>query len=496
MKYIYLTIMGLLGLLGLNSCVDLDQEPKSFLTEEEYIKLPQDIGSVELAATGLYHSFWYKAYGFSSYWARYECLDDALLTSPKPNNASEVLVTLNPDAGINSSSTWTTWKNMWAVISGANKLIVGTPLPTDEIEAEKYRAVLAEAHFMRALSYFFLVRWFGDVPAITNPTEANKPQQRVAVETIYNDIIVPDAQYAAEHLPLVSRSGNSSTPSQWAGKTLLSKVYLTMAGWPLKLGTEYYKKAADTALDIIKNNSYLYLTPTYEGLWKEDRKEETNEHLFAIHNSVAKKVASQYGKSYYPRDYILAGWADIQANPDYMNKYPEGARKEFVYMTSWPTSNGTVSWENSLDGMPCIAKYQDYNQGPAGKSATSNGITPLFRYAEVLLIYAEASNLATGTVNSQALDCLQQVERRAGIAEADLTTTTNSEAFDAAVFAERGYEFIAEGKRWFDLVRREKVAQVKPEYYATSIFKEFGHYYLPLSPNELALTNWDNNPGY
>lgn len=496
MKYIHLTILTICGLIGFNSCVDLDQEPKSFLTEEEYIKLPQGLNTVELAATGLYHSLWYKAYGFSSYMARYECLDDALLTSPKPNNASSILITLNPDAGTNGTSTWTTWKNMWSVISGANKLIVGTPLPTDETEAEQYRAVLGEAHFMRALSYFYLVRFFGDVPAITDPAKANSPQERVSVENIYNDIIVPDAQYASEHLPLISRSGTSSTPSQWAGKALLSKIYLTMAGWPLKLGTAYYQKAADTALDIIDHNTYLSLTPTYEGLWKEARKEEANEHMFALHNSVAQKVASQYGKSYYPRDYVLAGWADVQANPVYMNKYPEGERKDFVYMTSWPTTNGIVTWENSLDGMPCIAKYQDYNQGAAGKSATSNGITPIFRYAEVLLMYAEASNLATGTVNAKALDCLQQVERRAGIAEEDITTTTESNAFDTAVFAERGYEFIAENKRWFDLVRREKVSEVKPEYYAKSLFKEFNHYYLPIAPGELALTGWENNPGY
>jgi len=144
--------------LSLYECYVYNLRSSDSLTWSIFYLLPQDIGTVELAATGLYHSFWYKAYGFSSYWARYECLDDALLTSPKPNNASEVLVTLNPDAGINGSSTWTTWKNMWAVISGANKLIAGTPLPTDEVEAEKYRSVLAEAHFMRALSYFFLVR--------------------------------------------------------------------------------------------------------------------------------------------------------------------------------------------------------------------------------------------------------------------------------------------------------------------------------------------------
>ena len=68
-----------------------------------------------------------------------------------------------------------------------------------------------------------------------------------------------------------------------------------------------------------------------------------------------------------------------------MATYPEGARKEFNYMTEWPTATGTtVKWQDSQDGYPCIAKYQDYNQGVAGNSAQSNGITPIYRYADVL----------------------------------------------------------------------------------------------------------------
>ena len=269
---------------------------------------------------------------------------------------------------------------------------------------------------------------------------------------------------------------------------------MTMAGWPLKLGKEYYAKAAEVSLDIIEHSG-LSLTPVYGDLWKEAKKEEANEHLFAIHNSVANKVASQYGKSFYPRDYVKAGWADYYANPDYMATYPEGARKEFNYMTEWPTATGTtVKWQDSQDGYPCIAKYQDYNQGVAGNSAQSNGITPIYRYADVLLRYAEASNLATGNVNATALKCLQDIQTRAGVST--LTTTTNSEEFDKAVFAERGYEFLAEYKRCFDLVRREKVSEFKSKYYPSSLMKANSHYYFPIPSTQIKLAGWTNNAGY
>ena len=494
-KLAYITLGCCIALT--TACVDLDQYPKSFITEEEYNGIEQDISKVELAATGLYKNLWNGNYGFCCRMMRIDCAADQMVSSPKPNNVLDYIIQLNPSISSNTADWDTSWANFWNVITGANTLIAGTPIPeisgataeekeASEKIAKRYKAVVAEARFMRALSYFYLVRMYGDIPYVTNSSEAIEYQPRTAVADIYNKIIVPDLIEACASLPTVSRSGFSSTPSQWAAKALLSDVYMTMAGWPLKLGKEYYAKAAEVSLDIIEHSG-LSLTPVYGDLWKEAKKEEANEHLFAIHNSVANKVASQYGKSFYPRDYY--------ANPDYMATYPEGARKEFNYMTEWPTAAGTtVKWQDSQDGYPCIAKYQDYNQGVAGNSAQSNGITPIYRYADVLLRYAEASNLATGSVNATALKCLQDIQTRAGVST--LTTTANSEEFDKAVFAERGYEFLAEYKRWFDLVRREKVGEFKSKYYPSSLMKANSHYYFPIPSTQIKLTGWTNNAGY
>ena len=78
---------------------------------------------------------------------------------------------------------------------------------------------------------------------------------------------------------------------------------MTMAGWPLKKGQEYYSLAATTAKNII-DNSGLYLTESYAELWKEANKEQANEVMFAIHHNAKLKTASNYGKSYYPADFI------------------------------------------------------------------------------------------------------------------------------------------------------------------------------------------------
>lgn len=494
MKKIVYTVI-LCCLMIITSCVDLVQEPQSWITKESYIEIPQNISQLQKAASGLYNSFWNQNYGFSCRMLRISTSADEIVTSPKPNNVMLLIQNLTPNPTVNSADWSTMWTNMWSVITGANALISGTKIPDDATQSAAYKSVLGEAYFMRALSYFYLVRIFGDVPKVLSPDDALKVQQRKGIAAIYDEVIIPDCLNAVNSLPSKSRTGNSSAPSKWAAKTLLADVYMTMAGWPLKRGTSYYAKSAEQTLDIISNASVagLSLATNYSDLWKEARKTDANEHLFAIHNSVANKNPSQYGKSFYARDFVPAGWADYYGNPDFMNSTPSSARKTFNYMIQWKTSTGVVTWQNSMDKCPCISKYYDYDQGGPATNALSNGLTPIYRYADVLLMYAEASNLATNSVNPTAQKCLNDVQSRA----ASTVTPSNlsSSDFDQAVLNERGWEFLAENKRWFDLVRREKLANVKPQY-AGSVFQKFNTYLFPIPVDQIQLTGWTNNPGY
>lgn len=488
-KILYIT---LLGCMTFNtSCVDLDQSPKSFLTEEEYIQAPKNITSLEKAATGLYNDLWSDNYGFNCRMMRVDASADQIATCPKPNNSLNYFIELIPSLSANDTDVRAIWGNFFKVITSSNKIIVGTPIPADKTEAAKYKAVVGEAYFMRALSYFYLVRIFGDVPLILNPAESQNEQKRTSVAEIYNKAIIPDLQFAVENLPQTSRSGNSGTPNKWAAKICLADVYMNMAGWPLKQGTPAYTKAAELTLDII-NNSGLSLTPVYGDLWKEAKKLENNEHIFALIHD-AKYNASQYGKSFWPRDYSGSGWADYLAQPEYMNKYPNDDRKKFNFLTEWNTKTGKVTWDKSMDQLPVISKYHDYDNGPHGKSAQSNGLTSIYRYADALLIYAEASNMATGSVNAKALECLQAIQKRS---HSTLTTTTDSKAFDKAVLDEKGWEFFAEFRRWFDLVRREKVSEAKPAQWVSSVYNKNKHYYFPIPNDEIQMTGWTNNLGY
>ncbi len=493
------------GLLSATSCVDLDQEPQSFITEEDYIA-NMDQSALESAASALYNDLWYGNYGFNCRIQRIQvCADEITYRASKAGNELAYYNELHPNITANTADFDQTWEGFYNVINNANKLINNAIIPDDDPETEdvnentEYKAVLAEAYFLRGLSYFYLVRMYGDVPLMMSDEDLVNDAGRTPVADIYDQAIVPSLTQAVEWLPTSPRSGNSSTPTKWAAETCLADVYITMAGWPLHR-QECYSLAAEAAKDVLDNNTYHQQETNYSDLWRESNK-NSSEFLFCLHHSQANRtMASNYGRSYYPFDYSPnAGWADYYARAEKFNEYPNDKRKEWNFMTEWPTASGTVTWENSHDHLPCISKYYDYDQGAPAASAQANGVTSIYRLADAKLLYAEASTRATGTVDNQALQAVQSLQERAGYDEAGIAKVTSSvsaENFLNIVSNERSYEFFAEMRRWFELVRLELVDDKRSDVWDASFFKAQGHYYFPIPYNQIMLTGWTNNPGY
>lgn len=497
-KYIYAAAL-FASSLSMNSCVSLDQDPQSFLRFETF---PKDASNLASAADALYVDLWNGNYGLNCRLQRINVgADDVTYRAAKPNNPLALIEDLYPNITQNDADFSTLWSLFTKAIYDSGKIITETPVneADNSKEAVALRAVVGEAYFVRGLSYFYLVRLFGDLPLILTPEDAEKKDmQRVAVADIYDKAIVPDMERAVKWLPATSRTKDASTPSKWAAEAALGDIYMTMAGWPLNKGKEYYAKAESVLGDAIQNSG-LKLATHYADLWKEANKTTEKEFLFGIMHSNANKKASNYGKSYYPSDFAPnAGWSDYYAIEKFYLAYPNDERKAHNFMTEWNTKKGVVNYKKSADKLPAISKYYDYNDGLPGKSAQSNGITCIYRYADILLMYAEASVRATNSVSAKATNALQEVQKRAqGYADdATVTTTTNPSEFLDAVFAENGWEFFAEMRRWFDLVRLEKLKDVKPTEWANSLFKANNHYYFPIPYTQIELTNWANNAGY
>lgn len=497
-KYIYAAVL-FASSLSMNSCVSLDQDPQSFLRFETF---PKDASNLASAADALYVDLWNGNYGLNCRLQRINVgADDVTYRAAKPNNPLALIEDLYPNITQNDADFSTLWSLFTKAIYDSGKIITETPVneADNSKEAVALRAVVGEAYFVRGLSYFYLVRLFGDLPLILTPEDAEKKDmQRVAVADIYDKAIVPDMERAVKWLPATSRTKDASTPSKWAAEAALGDIYMTMAGWPLNKGKEYYAKAESVLGDAIQNSG-LKLATHYADLWKEANKTTEKEFLFGIMHSNANKKASNYGKSYYPSDFAPnAGWSDYYASEKFYLAYPNDERKAHNFMTEWNTKKGVVNYKKSADKLPAISKYYDYNDGLPGKSAQSNGITCIYRYADILLMYAEASVRATNSVSAKAVNALQEVQKRAqGYADdATVTTTTNPSEFLDAVFDENGWEFFAEMRRWFDLVRLEKLKDVKPTEWANSLFKANNHYYFPVPYTQIELTNWANNAGY
>lgn len=459
-----LTIASCAALL-MTGCVDLTQEPRSFLTPGTIV---YDEATIEVTANGLYKDLWYNNYG-------YNCRSMILQTG-----ADDVIVgtitkrykqidELEVTSGLHDSDVEIMWLNLYTVIRTANSMLKDMAASKDTKDEVK-APFLGEAHFMRAYAYFNLVRYFGDVIATTDPTcteaiAGYKMTDRVPVDVIYKEIIVPDLKKAEELLPERARTNDNSRPSKGAAKACLADVYLTMAGWPLNLGTEYYQLAADKAKEIIdgKQVKGYDLVKPYSDLWKEAKKADDTEHIFALNHDANNGTASNYGRSYYAAEESSAAWADYLGDSLFYEKTPADERKSFNYVTNFTVAGSPrpISFKKTSMRAPAINKYRDYtptnSEGKLVMTAQTNGITPIYRYAEVLLMYAEASVKATNTIDATAKSCLEKVRNRAGGASATKATPTDPQQFLQEVSDEYGWEFFAEFKRWFQLVRTQQV---------------------------------------
>lgn len=504
----------------LSGCVDMVQEPRSFLTPETIV---YDQKTIEIMANGMYNDLWGGNYAYN---CRSQILglgaDDIVTGSMEKRHA--LVDQLNVTSTLHDQDVLIMWQNMYNVVRSSNTMLRDVSASNDVSESVKNQ-YLGEAHFMRAFAYFNLVRYFGPVPAILDP-DCNEDMyghgtgsiSRANVADIYDKIIVPDLIAAEKMLLPEARTNDNSRASRGAAKACLADVYLTMAGWPLKR-TECFALARDKAkakevIDHTDTKAYS-LASTYESLWKEATKSSDEEHIFALNHDSSNNTASNYGRSYYATVESSSAWSDYLADSCYYVRYPNDARKAFNFVASFKIE-GTprpLNYKATPMRSPAINKYRDYtprnSAGAIVMTAQTDGITPIYRYADVLLMYAEAQNKADGSPNALAYDCLNQIRARSIKNDAGknysytVASGMSSEEFDKAVFDERGWEFFAEFKRWFHLVRTEKVLEANMynprvkasiEAYGIAGKPKEQYYWMPLPIQEVQQCGFEQNP--
>jgi hypothetical protein len=356
------------------------------------------------------------------------------------------------------------WTTLYEAIGRTNLLIANLDANTTLADSLKKRAY-GEAYFIRGVCYYFAVRVWGKVPLRLKPI-LNSNDVALAksdVPVIYDQIIT-DLKFAETALPATVSSVSAGRATSGAAKVALADIYLTKGDW---------QKARDKAKEVIDNKAtYGYdLEPSLATVYSPTlatNKEDVFSLKFSQIVDRGAFMASYWADSRAKAaGYSVSGnkfggimsWAPLIKNWDSLD-----LRKKFSLYNNY-LINGVLTAAEIEPGIYDLrmGKYKD----PNAPIDTGNGNDFYFyRYADVLLIFSEAENKLNGPT-PLAYDAINRIRRRAyGVnintpnATVDLPAGLTQTQFDDLVFRERGYEFIGEAKRWFDMVRTGRATQL------------------------------------
>ncbi|MCE5348120.1 MAG: RagB/SusD family nutrient uptake outer membrane protein [Bacteroidales bacterium] len=476
----------LLFILFLISCEDvLKEEPKSIAMQNFY----NTSGEVATAVNAIYPPIVaYNAFGFL-YPAQLNCYDGEFFTGRGSYAPLSDFVGLN---STNITRIGSMWTQFYLGIRNANIVIENAPKGTKISDTDKAKYV-GEAKFMRALIYFYMIRNWNKVVLRTesNMTESNVPLSDAA--TVYA-LIVEDLKYAEENLP--EAPSVAGHPSKWSAKSVLADVYFYQA---------QYTDAMNKSKEVIDSKKYsLVEISKYEDWQKIFGATVTNstEEVFYLKFSREPGYGwSEVGFFHHPNDpwdtnkagLFAQYMADSTACTWYQNEDKADLRRKFWYY--W-----NIGWG------PTTMLYNKFYDNTSTTGNAGNDY-PLYRYGDVLLLYAEAACRANNGPTADAMEKLNMVHRRAfgknslTPSEVDfkLADYSSSQSFIDLVLKERGYETAGEAKRWLDLKRlgivKDKIKAATGKTVADK------HLLWPIPVSEMDYNTAidpvaDQNPGY
>ena len=404
----------------MTSCGDsfFDLEPASSVTIDKVYKTASDYN---VAVIGCYAKLQSQV-NFYTECCEYRS-DNLSLGAPTAGTQDRYDIdhfTEKPSNGILSSY----WANFNNNVYRCNLLL-------DQIDGANFAENLkkqykGEAMFIRALNYFNMYRIWGGVPAtkhVVSAAEALKVA-RYSDEQMF-DLIAGDLKEIVDnnYLPETYSSADMGRATSGAAKALLGKVYLTFHKWT---------EAKDILSQLI--GKYQLVSPIAQ-VFNVDNK-NNNEIIFAVHFN--KEIEGE-GHSYW---YNLTNASDdTNQTSSLLNTFPTG-----------DTRKDLITYVQVEKNVRLMNKFYD-TKSPTFKTVGNDQI--LLRYADVLLMYAEALNEIQydASEGSLALKYLNAVRQRAGISNLTVKQLPTQEKFRKGILIERQREFPYEGQRWFDLVR-------------------------------------------
>ncbi|MGK7396220.1 MAG: RagB/SusD family nutrient uptake outer membrane protein [Candidatus Cyclobacteriaceae bacterium M3_2C_046] len=457
-KYIPIILMMLVSW----SCSEefLDRPPEDALTIDNFYQTNEQIA----AATAALYGFPWFEFNDKAFWAIGDAMAGNHYTNDGQLGEFFVFGLTQNNAHLNEA-----WNSLFRVVAHSNSVINNVPAKAgEEVSDATIHEAVAEAKFMRAVAYFYMVRLWGPVPIIENNSAIifDSKVPRNEVEYVYQ-FIINDLTYAMENLPTENETGRVT---RWSAEGMLAKVYLQKAGIGENSGLNQadLDMAKQYAADVIKNSG-LSLMPVYADLFEVEN-EDNEEALFAFQWIACQDWGTQNtNQAYFAYSNQLTGTGDgwggyvgpsidltlafeqgdqrrkatIMQDGDY---YPRILQAEGGYTYVQQPSDELA--ENAAHA--AVKKYVigTPNDNDGNVCFMSTGLdTYVLRLADVYLTYAEAI-LAdqASTSDPEALTYFNAVRKRAGLEEVSEITYED-------IIHERRVEFAYEAKLWYDLVR-------------------------------------------
>jgi len=482
--------------LALGACDDfLTEEPQDFFSPANF---PASEADANLALGGIQNYETRQDYYSRGWWFLAEIpSDEARVTEVSGARRDHDAFTVTPQ------NEWVrrVWQAAYGAINASNVLIQRVP-EIASIPEGKRAQIVAAAKFWRALNYFNLVRVYGEVPIHTAPVASLDEAQnatRAPLAEVY-DLIVKDLEEGCAVLPASWPEGPGK-PTKGAACAALADAYLNMSGEPLK--TNHWADAARAAKAVMDMGVHR-LRPSFRELWLIPNKTDP-EFIFSIqfqNNDADGLVTTQSRPGGISTESGFDYW---NTTVEFMNTFSDAdLRKDPTFLTEVVFNNVTYTYRTGVPGMttwgsgaegrrPYWEKYFDDNRAvhtDRGRRTDMN--VPVYRYADVLLMYAEAENEVNGPGNAYA--AINEVRKRAGLSPLG---GLGQAAFRDAVREERKFELAFECKRWFDLKRWGTWLDVlKADPVAGPKVQPF-HRWAPIPQQELDTSpGLTQNPGY
>ncbi|MGO1520336.1 MAG: RagB/SusD family nutrient uptake outer membrane protein [Sphingobacterium sp.] len=444
LKYILLS----LGVLSMSSCNHLlDVDPHEFSSGDSYY---QNEGQVLRAINGVYSGL--QVLYTSDFNALTEMRADNTNYQYDETDRGVQQREEIDEFLINSSNSYvnTAWANLYNIVQQTNVIlsrIEEVPF-TDEDLKQRY---IGETKFIRALTYFHLVRLFGEVPLhteeVANPSDAFADGKATVEETYA--LIIADTQEAVSVLPESYGKDDAGRVTKGAALTLLGETYLTR---------QQYQEAAD-ALEQVTTLGYS-LMADYADCFSPNHKNNAESVFEVQYDQSIEGENSNFIFMFGPRNakMQLVGFAGNLAGtniptPSIYDAYESGdqRRDKSIELFDDP-SNAAFQEAAAFDGkIPFIKKFY---HAPYIEDGRSNENMPIYRYAYVLLMLAEARN-ESGSGDPYVH--LNAVRERAGL---DPVSGLSQTALREAIAHEQRVEVAFENHRWFQLLRTDKALEI------------------------------------